>query len=69
VRGADASVIEIVRFSVRRRVSARDARIPFRRRLKPVGVRPGRRFVVRATVRLDDGRAVTLDRRARTCAR
>ena len=69
VRGADAGAIEIVRFSVRRRVSARDARTPFRRRVKPVGVRPGRRFVVRATVRLDDGRAVTLDRRARTCAR
>jgi arylsulfatase A-like enzyme len=69
VRGADVDAIEIVRFSVRRRPPARDAQAPFRRRVKPVGVRPGRRFVVRATVRLDDGRRVTLDRRGRTCAR
>jgi N-acetylglucosamine-6-sulfatase len=69
VRGADVGAIEMVRFSVRRRSPARDAQAPFRRRVKPVGVRPGRRFVVRATVRLDDGRRVTLDRRGRTCAR
>jgi N-acetylglucosamine-6-sulfatase len=69
VRGADTSAIEIVKFSVRRRPPARDAQAPFRRSVKPVGVRPGRRFVVRATVRLDDGRRVTLDRRGRTCAR
>jgi N-acetylglucosamine-6-sulfatase len=69
VRGADVGAIELVRFSVRRRSPARDAQAPFRRRVKPVGVRPGRRFVVRATVRLDDGRRVTLDRRGRTCAR
>ena len=69
VRGADVSAIELVKFSVRRRQPARDARAPFRRSVKPVGVRPGRRFVVRATVRTDDGRRVTMDRRARTCAR
>jgi len=69
VRGADVNAIEIVKFTVRRRPPARDARAPFRRSVRPVGVRPGRRFVVRATVRLDDGRRVTLDRRGRTCAR
>jgi N-acetylglucosamine-6-sulfatase len=68
VRGADVDAIEIVKFTVRRRPPARDARAPFRRSVRPV-VRPGRRFVVRATVRLDDGRRVTLDRRGRTCAR
>ena len=69
VRGADTSAIEMVRFTVRRRSFARDARAPFRRRVKPIGVRPGRRFALRARVRLDDGRVVTLDRRGRTCAR
>lgn len=68
VRGADSRAIEIVKFTVRRRSLARDAREPFRRRVSP-RVRPGRRFQLRATVRLDDGRAVTLDRRARTCRR
>ena len=54
---------------MRRRSFARDAQAPFRRRVKPIGVRPGRRFTLRARVRLDDGRVVTLDRRGRTCAR
>ncbi len=67
VRGPDAGAVELVRFRVRHR-SARDARAPFRRRLAARGVRPGRRFLVRAAVRLGDGRAVTLDRRGRTCA-
>jgi N-acetylglucosamine-6-sulfatase len=67
VRGADARAIEAVRYSVRRRPFGRDARAPFRHRLDPIGVRPGRRFLLRARVRLDDGRVVTLDRRRRTC--
>ena len=67
IRGADAGAIELVRFAVRGRSVARAAREPFRRRLNP-RLRPGRRFVVRARVRLDDGRVVTLDRRARACA-
>ena len=67
VRGADVGAIERVKFTVRRRALSRDARAPFRRRLAPVGVRAGRRFMVRATVSLNDGRAVTLDRRRRTC--
>ena len=69
VRGRDARAIERVKFAVQRRPLSRDARPPFRRSLKPKGVRPGRRVLVRATVRLDDGRAVTLDRRLRTCRR
>jgi arylsulfatase A-like enzyme len=69
VRGPDAKAIETVRFTIRRhrRPLARDARAPFRRRLDPTGVRPGRRFLLRATVTLSDGRAVTLDRRGRAC--
>ncbi|MEA2420040.1 MAG: N-acetylglucosamine-6-sulfatase [Thermoleophilaceae bacterium] len=68
VRGADAKAIELVRFTVRRRSLARDARAPFRRLVNP-GVRPGRSFLLRATVRLDDGRIVTLDRHSRSCSR
>jgi N-acetylglucosamine-6-sulfatase len=66
VRGRDAGAIETVKFSIRRRVVARDARAPFRRSLR---ARPGRRVLLRATVSLDDGRAVTLDRRLQTCGR
>jgi N-acetylglucosamine-6-sulfatase len=66
VRGRDAGAIETVRFSVRRRLVARDARAPFQRRLR---ARPGRRVLLRATVSLDDGRAVTLDRRLQACGR
>jgi N-acetylglucosamine-6-sulfatase len=66
VRGRDARAIELVSFSIQRRRVARDARAPFRRSL---GARPGRRVLLRATVSLDDGRAVTLDRRLRTCVR
>jgi hypothetical protein len=31
------------------------------------GVLPGRRYLLRARVRLDDGRSVTLDERRRAC--
>jgi N-acetylglucosamine-6-sulfatase len=76
VRGGDASAIERVEFVVRRRRgSARastsfrrlalDTRAPFRRYLRPRVA--GRPVVVRARVRLDDGRSVTLDERRRTC--
>jgi arylsulfatase A-like enzyme len=81
VRGADASRIERVELLVRRRPRrpaaarvasfrrlARDARPPFRRVVRPAGVLPGRRLLLRARVSLDDGRAVTLDRRLRACA-
>ena len=80
VRGADADAIERVEFLVRRRPRgdggataasfrrlARDASAPVRRLLRPAGVLPGRRLLLRARVSLDDGRAVTLDRRLRAC--
>jgi len=67
VRGGDSAAIELVRFTVRGRSLARASHEPFGRRLN-LRLRPGRRFVVRARVRLDDGRVVTLDRRARACA-
>jgi N-acetylglucosamine-6-sulfatase len=56
VRGADAGAIEAVKFRVKRRSPGRFAR-------------SRRRVLVRATVRLNDGRAVTLDRRWRACRR
>jgi N-acetylglucosamine-6-sulfatase len=79
VRGSDAAAIERVEFVVkRRRRSARaaasfrrvaiDARAPFRRRLSPRALVGGRSVVLRARVRLDDGRAVTLDQRRRACS-
>jgi N-acetylglucosamine-6-sulfatase len=64
VRGRDARAIEAVKFSVRRRLVARDARAPFTRRVPAPGKR---RFLLRATVRLEDGRVVTLDSRRRGC--
>jgi N-acetylglucosamine-6-sulfatase len=80
VRGRDARAIERVEFLVRRRprLAERDRpasfrrlasypSAPFRKRLRPAGVLPGRRFLLRARVRLDDGRAVTLDTRRRSC--
>jgi N-acetylglucosamine-6-sulfatase len=80
VRGADSGGVERVEFQVRRRPRRgrasgvasfrrleRDARSPFRQRLRPSGVLPGRRFLLRARVRLDDGRSVTLDERRRAC--
>jgi N-acetylglucosamine-6-sulfatase len=76
VRGADSAAIERVRFAVRRAGSARaarsfrpvalDRRAPFRRVLRPRS--SGRRILLRAQVRLADGRAVTLDTRRRACA-
>jgi len=80
VRGADARAIERVEFLVRRRPRrgspdaptsfrrlARDVKPDFRRRVRAAGVLPGRRFLLRARVRLDDGRAVTIDEKRRTC--
>jgi N-acetylglucosamine-6-sulfatase len=80
VRGRDAGGIERVEFLVRRRppigerkspASFRrltyDHDAPFRKRLSAAGVLPGRRFLLRARVRLGDGRAVTLDQRRRSC--
>ena len=80
VRGADADAIEQVEFLVRRRPRgdavarvasfrrvSRDARAPLRKVLRPSGLLPGRRLLLRARVKLDDGRAVTLDRRLRAC--
>jgi len=80
VRGADAGAIERVEFLIRRRPkrgqenpirsfarTARDTSAPFRRRIRLVGVLPGRRFLLRARTRLDDGRSVTLDERRRAC--
>jgi arylsulfatase A-like enzyme len=81
VRGADARTVEQVEFLVRRRARrgtvasapasfrrlARDASAAFRKQLRPLGVLPGRRFLLRARVRLDDGRSVTLDEKRRAC--
>jgi N-acetylglucosamine-6-sulfatase len=82
VRGADAGVIDRVELTIRRRPQdgeprvqasfkrlARVVRPPFRRRVRPLGVLPGRRLLLRARVRLDDGRSVTLDERRRACRR
>jgi N-acetylglucosamine-6-sulfatase len=82
VRGADADAIERVEFLIRRRPRkgdddavasfrrlARDGGAPFRKRLSLAKVLPGRRFLLRAKVRLEDGRSVTLDERRRACRR
>jgi arylsulfatase A-like enzyme len=79
-RGPEAHRIERVDLFVRRRPHAgdsvrvasfrrlsRDARAPFRRVVRPAGVLPGRRLLLRARVSLNDGRVVTLDRRRRAC--
>jgi arylsulfatase A-like enzyme len=58
VRGADAGAIESVKFRVTRRGPARLGRS-----------RRGRHVLVRATVSLNDGRAVTLDKSRRACRR
>jgi hypothetical protein len=80
VRGADARSVDELELLVRRRPRvrsaaatasfrrlARDARIPFRKRVRAAGVLRGRRFLLRARVGLDDGRSVTLDVRRRAC--
>ena len=80
VRGGDARAIDRVEFLVRRRPRrgaanapasfrrlARDVKLDFRKRVRAVGVLPGRRFLIRARVRLDDGRSVTLDEKRRAC--
>jgi arylsulfatase A-like enzyme len=80
VRGPDARAVERVDFLVRRRPRkgmdpagasflrlAPDAAPPFRRLMRLRGVLPGRRYLLRARVRLDDGRSVTLDERRRAC--
>jgi N-acetylglucosamine-6-sulfatase len=80
VRGADARRVEDIEFAVRRRPrpgsesglasfrrASRDASAPFRKQVRLLGVLPGRRFLLRARVRLDDGRSVTLDERRRAC--
>jgi N-acetylglucosamine-6-sulfatase len=76
VRGKDAPAVEEVRFSVRRPIAARalglraaravDRRAPFRRLLRPRAT--GRRVVLRAQVRLADGRAVSLNAPRRSCS-
>jgi N-acetylglucosamine-6-sulfatase len=80
VRGGDARAVEQVEFLVRRRPRrgaakapasfrrvARDVKLDFRKRVRAVGVLSGRRFLMRARVRLDDGRSVTLDEKRRAC--
>ena len=80
VRGSDARAIDRAEFLVRRRPRrgaanapasfrrlARDVKLDFRKRVRAVGVLPGRRFLIRARVRLDDGRSVTLDEKRRAC--
>jgi N-acetylglucosamine-6-sulfatase len=82
VRGADAQRVEDVEFAVRRRPregrdegiasfgrATRDVSAPFRKGVRLRAVLPGRRFLLRARVRLDDGRSVTLDERRRNCRR
>ena len=80
VRGSDARAIERVEFLVRRRPRrgspdapasfrriGRDLDADFRKRVRAAGVLPGRRFLLRARVRLGDGRSVTIDEKRRTC--
>ena len=80
VRGSDARAIDRAEFLVRRRPRrgaanapasfrrlARDLKLDFRKRVRAVGVLPGRRFLIRARVRLEDGRSVTLDEKRRAC--
>ena len=80
VRGADARAIERVELLIRRRPRpgdedepasfrrvARDESAPFRKRVRLAGVRPGRRFLLRARVRLNDGRSVTIDEKRQSC--
>jgi arylsulfatase A-like enzyme len=80
VRGVDARRVEDVEFAIRRRPrpgsdrglasfrrASRDANAPFRKRVRLLGVLPGRRFLLRARVRLDDGRSLTLDERRQAC--
>jgi N-acetylglucosamine-6-sulfatase len=80
VRGEDARAIERVDFLVRRRPDRgdrdapasfrrlrRDVTFAFRKRVRAARVLPGRRFLLRARVRLDDGRSVTLDEKRRSC--
>jgi hypothetical protein len=40
---------------------------PFRKAVRLAGVLPGRRFLLRAQVRLSDGRSVSIDERRRAC--
>ena len=80
VRGGDAGAIDRVEFLVRRRPKGgeadapasfrrvgRDVKADFRKRVRAAGVLPGRRFLLRARARLDDGRSVTIDEKRRTC--
>ena len=80
VRGGAARAIERVEFLVRRRPRrgappapasfrrlSRDGKPAFRKRVRAAGVLPGRRFLLRARARLDDGRSVTLDEVRRAC--
>jgi N-acetylglucosamine-6-sulfatase len=80
VRGADAGGIESVKFLIRRRPradaeattatfrrSSEDVSAPFRKAVRLAGVLPGRRFLLRAQVRLSDGRSVSIDERRRAC--
>jgi N-acetylglucosamine-6-sulfatase len=65
--GRDRRTVRRSDFFVGRRRAARDRRSPFAKRLRIRGVRPGRRFRVRARVTTRDGRVVTLDRHLRRC--
>ena len=80
VRGDDARAVGRVEFLVRRRPGrgaadepasfrrlARDVKPPVRKVVRAAGVLPGRRFLLRARVRLEDGRSVTIDKKRRTC--
>ena len=66
VSGPDERRVDVARFFTGTRRRGVDGRSPFARRMR-VRVRPGRRFLLRAVVTTDDGRAVTLDRRLRAC--
>jgi hypothetical protein len=80
VRGPDARAVDRVDFLIRRRPrrgaeteiasfrrSSADVTAPFRKPVRLSKVLPGRRFLLRAKVRLSDGRSVTLDERRRAC--
>jgi arylsulfatase A-like enzyme len=66
--GRDAQFVDGTEFRVGRRLAAKAGSRRLARRVPVRAVEPGKRFRLRARVRLKDGRIVTLDRKLRTCA-
>ena len=67
VTGSGRSHVERADFIVKRRRVVSDRRAPFARRVPLRRVRPGHGFRLRVKLSTDDGRLLTVDRRARRC--